>query len=107
MKRGAFLLEMIVALGVTALLLGLLVPLYVRVNRASDALEGQARSVAAAREAAAQLRRDIQGASRVEVASDRLVLDVPDAGRSNGGLARVTYARAGRGWARRTAGGAG
>src|SRR5262249_36480389 len=110
MKRGAFLLEMIVALGVTGLLLGLLVPLYLHVNRASGALEGHARSVAAAREAAAQLRRDMQAAERVEVASDRLVLVVlvaEGAGRATGGVVRVTYGRAGQGWARRTVGGTG
>ena len=107
MIRGAFLLEMIVALGVTGVLLGLLVPLYLHVNRASGALQGQARSVAAAREAAAQLRRDIQGASGVEVASDRLTLVVPAAdraGRFTGGTARVTYSRTGQGWRRQASG---
>lgn len=89
-RSGGALIELSVALAVSALVLSLVIPLFLHAQRSTAAMAAQARCVAAAREVAAQLRRDVQGASRVAAAGGRLVLDLPAA---RGGSDRVTYAR--------------
>jgi type II secretory pathway component PulJ len=97
-RRGTGLLELSVALMVTALILGLVVPFTLRVQRQTGAMAAQARAVAGAREVAAQLRRDVQGAARARVAGAALLLELPA---ERNGYDRVTYARERGGWVRR------
>jgi type II secretory pathway pseudopilin PulG len=108
LPRGGLLIEMSVVMGVTGLLLGLMVPFYIHAQRAGREMESQARAVAAARETAAQIRRDVQAASGVRVTRDQLSLELPavdGSGRAVPGRQRqVVYASSGAGWARRTQG---
>jgi type II secretory pathway pseudopilin PulG len=91
-----------VVTGIIGLVLSLVVPLYLHVQRAGERMEAQARAVVAARETAAQLRRDIQAAERVTVTSQGLLLLVSE----SGGVGEVAYARNGSGWVRRAGSGA-
>lgn len=93
-RRGSLLIEIVVATGVICLVLGVLVPFEIDAQHSTEAMRAQARAVAAARETAAQIRRDVQESSGASVAGDRLTLRLRD--RS------VTYSRSGDGWVRRS-----
>jgi type II secretory pathway pseudopilin PulG len=97
-RRGGLLIEVTVVMSIFALVLGLVVPLYIHVQRAGERMQAQARAVVAAREASAQLRRDVQAAERVRVSPEGLSLAV----RERGGVGEIRYSRSGRGWVRRS-----
>src|SRR5438105_5699017 len=93
-RRGALLLELSVAMVTIALVLGLLVSLVIHFQRSADRMQAQARCVAAAREASALVRRDVQECSSAAVSTDGLSLRFSDR--------TVKYAHTAGGWVRRS-----